>query len=91
MWPVITHDNTEYRFLLPTAYRRLVHDTAHDLAIDNDQPAIVGREIWYWVHVWRVVTSIGLLLLVTLRLDVHEHLRLFVWADEDVEYLLPGP
>ena len=91
MRTVITDNDAEYGPLFSTSNCRLVHDTAHNLAINNDQPSVVGGQV---VCRWTdsgVAFGIRLLLLVTPRFDVHFHLGLFVGLHEDIEDLLARP
>ena len=46
MRAVVSHNDPEYRLLLPASNRRLVHDATHDLTVYDDQPAVVGCHIW---------------------------------------------
>lgn len=89
MWTVIAQYHSEYRLLLAASDSRLIHNSAHDFAVDDDKPPVVGREIRKWFHgitIWpRIVHSIAL------RLDVDENLRFFIGSHEDVENLFPSP
>lgn len=91
MRAIVTHDHTEYRFLLPTTHRRFVHRAAHNFAIDNNEPSIIRGEIRGRIHACGVVLRFGFFPLVTLGLNIDEDLRLLVRPHEHVKNLFACP
>lgn len=87
---IIAHDDTKNRFLLP-ADRGLVHDSAHNLTVDDYQPAVVGREIRGQVLDSWVVSRIWLLFLVALAFYVDHYVRVAIRTHKEVEYLFARP
>lgn len=81
---VIPLNDSEDRLLVAISNRGLVHDSAHDFRVLNDEVAIVGAHI-------EGLSRPGLLVRLVLALEVDEDLGLLVGAHEDVEDLLAGP